>query len=83
MIEKEQRISTHTPLARRDRARKIAAELMKISTHTPLARRDVSHYISINKLNISTHTPLASRDKQRRCGAGSVKYFYSHASCEA
>ena len=34
------KISTHTPLARRDKQEKVSREDIRISTHTPLARRD-------------------------------------------
>ena len=57
-------ISTHTPLAGRDR-RDVnrRQKQIEISTHTPLAGRD-EHKQKCSKLlhSISTHTPLAGRD---------------------
>ena len=56
-------ISTHTPLAGRDKIEWFDLAGAKISTHTPLAGRDPPS-IPINGLLIciSTHTPLAGRD---------------------
>ena len=51
------RISTHTPLARRDVKKRHGFKLRKISTHTPLARRDT---INANEQN-NEHTFLLTR----------------------
>ena len=55
-------ISTHAPLAGRDRFRPLATSDFLISTHAPLAGRDGRekrhHMIDV----ISTHAPLAGRD---------------------
>ncbi len=55
-------ISTHTPLAGRDRLGTVSVRDIWISTHTPLAGRDINRFFSLNLLMISTHTPLAGRD---------------------
>ena len=56
------RISTHTPLAGRDREGQQAVHNSRISTHTPLAGRDEIE-LSVEQIEqISTHTPLAGRD---------------------
>ena len=55
-------ISTHTPLAGRDRFRTESGETLSISTHTPLAGRDRTGSIPEKFSQISTHTPLAGRD---------------------
>ena len=62
MAEKLHTISTHTPLARRDRAFLRFLENNMISTQTPLARRDTSQQPPQPSPCISTHTPLARRD---------------------
>ena len=65
--QKRPKISTHTPLARRDLQKPQArAGASGISTHTPLARRDaVAALTRATKFFISTHTPLARRDSPR------------------
>ena len=55
-------ISTHTPLAGRDRPLPGRDETRRISTHTPLAGRDGLFYGAESIASISTHTPLAGRD---------------------
>ena len=61
-ISRAEHISTHTPLARRDRAEYLRYAVLPISTHTPLAKRDCRRFMSYNGWLISTHTPLARRD---------------------
>ena len=57
-------ISTHTPLAGRDKTLDDTAALSVISTHTPLAGRVICFsWLSALNSDISTHTPLAGRDK--------------------
>ena len=58
-------ISTHTPLAGRDRGRAIKLPRMNISTHTPLAGRDMDKTI-INYLsrNFYSHAPCGARHVQ-------------------
>ena len=100
-------ISTHTPHARRDH---VFSEFFKInvtfqltrlmrgvtrgafhpilewqiSTHTPHARRDHNFKtLAFNVAFISTHTPHARRDQLWCVNVCVVKYFNSHASCEA
>ncbi len=55
-------ISTHTPLAGRDKIDGDFLGMTDISTHTPLAGRDGAHSADYDQDNISTHTPLAGRD---------------------
>ena len=55
-------ISTHTPLAGRDRLHFAAVLIVFISTHTPLAGRDYPSSSRSQDFVISTHTPLAGRD---------------------
>ena len=56
-------ISTHAPLAGRDRNHKWDdATGQEISTHAPLAGRDKGIWNSIVIIAISTHAPLAGRD---------------------
>ena len=56
-------ISTHTPLAGRDKNPASVVTGVGISTHTPLAGRDLVGDILREKTNrISIHTPLAGRD---------------------
>ena len=62
---KSGKISTHTPLARRDLKKLYDQHLPKISTHTPLARRDAAQHFVAHLVAISTHTPLARRDLLR------------------
>ena len=59
-------ISTHTPLAGRDGARKRQKAFERISTHTPLAGRDARKVDAYAADTISTHTPLAGRDNFQR-----------------
>ncbi len=54
-----------------------------ISTHTPHARRDLLTIEPYTAILISTHTPHARRDRRFLQFAGLLKYFNSHASCEA
>ena len=62
--ERNARISTHTPLARRDIFGWGGLHgAPDISTHTPLARRDEETIRHCDDLIISTHTPLARRDR--------------------
>ena len=55
-------ISTHTPLAGRDKAILRSLPSRFISTHTPLAGRDSNIPNGVLQTSISTHTPLAGRD---------------------
>ena len=56
-------ISTHTPLAGRDRKySRVYVHKYTISTHTPLAGRDAVRSYNAMFAEISTHTPLAGRD---------------------
>ena len=58
--------------------------LQNISTHTPHARRDLPLAFRVEwNIRISTHTPHARRDCLRSPLAIVLKYFNSHASCEA
>ena len=57
-------ISTHTPLARRDKLMPLGVPEEIISTHTPLARRDLAVFLLYTGCRISTHTPLARRDNR-------------------
>ena len=58
-----QRISTHAPLAGRDRHGLPPCHLQAhISTHAPLAGRDVGREYPLHHHKISTHAPLAGRD---------------------
>ena len=78
------RISTHTPHARRDEMTVDTLRILDISTHTPHARRDIiSFRVEVLFIFISTHTPHARRDKENwQAGWESIN-FNSHASCEA
>ena len=50
------KISTHTPLARRDDVYSWKNPRLKISTHTPLARRDRAyHSYRLHKTNFYSH----------------------------
>ena len=63
-------ISTHAPLAGRDRARSDELNIVDISTHAPLAGRDASaSSFEVRHGEISTHAPLAGRDNERMSGA--------------
>ena len=78
------RISTHTPHARRDEMTVDTLRILDISTHTPHARRDIiSFRVEVLFIFISTHTPHARRDSMPRMSGRSSLYFNSHASCEA
>ena len=70
-------ISTHTPLAGRDRFVCNFSYLFKISTHTPLAGRDTPYPLSFISRIISTHTPLAGRD-WNICGMAGKFYISTH-----
>ena len=61
-------ISTHAPLAGRDKlALALVRRLKLISTHAPLAGRDAAYYKGGAARRISTHAPLAGRDWNRQC----------------
>ena len=81
-IYKCQRISTHTPLAGRDRMLKKLEIILVISTHTPLAGRDTVYHL----LEYGVHLFLLTRPLRDvtvlpfRCTA-SCDHFYSHAPC--
>ena len=76
-------ISTHTPLARRDRIPEKRGRIMCISTHTPHAGRDGAAMKPTNELkNFYSHAPCGARLEVLRLGATGV-YFYSHAPCGA
>ena len=60
-------ISTHTPLAGRDKILEEHGLNHGISTHTPLAGRDQRIFLLSRQRIISTHTPLAGRDFLGRC----------------
>ena len=88
-VEK-QRISTHTPLAGRDRCLSNLGTEIPISTHTPLAGRDTlrleksaqrSRFLLTrpSRGKISTHTPLAGRDLEQAKAQAEQYNFYSHA----
>ena len=62
-------ISTHAPLAGRDRLTVKARVRAGISTHAPLAGRDGKIYVDKDKKLISTHAPLAGRDLDFRDAA--------------
>ena len=55
-------ISTHAPLAGRDREVADDPSPFSISTHAPLAGRDIDNYCKNPYKLISTHAPLAGRD---------------------
>ena len=55
-------ISTHAPLAGRDRLFRQPPAAHRISTHAPLAGRDVLRLLALRAEVISTHAPLAGRD---------------------
>ena len=83
-IKQKQKISTHTPHARRDVLVYIISVIILISTHTPHARRDKLYYRLVNALLLFQLTRLM------RGVTTFVKYswysnlhFNSHASCEA
>ena len=57
-----EKISTHTPHARRDKNSSNHEPKAKISTHTPHARRDGLEMQATKNHVISTHTPHARRD---------------------
>ena len=58
-------ISTHAPLAGRDKRDNEARNRLRISTHAPLAGRDASGVCVGRGYAISTHAPLAGRDQIR------------------
>ena len=60
-------ISTHAPLAGRDRLRQdLLPPAVRISTHAPLAGRDgEGARVALEPFRISTHAPLAGRDLLR------------------
>ena len=59
----QDKISTHAPLAGRDRPELLFTACSKwISTHAPLAGRDKRVSEPIHNSSISTHAPLAGRD---------------------
>ena len=58
-----QPISTHAPLAGRDRDILVAPQRGQISTHAPLAGRDGCCGVGDRRRRISTHAPLAGRDR--------------------
>ena len=76
-------ISTHTPLARRDRKDDDDAQEGDISTHTPLARRDLSLMCTSPLCsNFYSHAPCGARlsfPLHTSCPSD----FYSHAPCGA
>ena len=83
-IKRENPISTHTPLARRDYWQ--ANILLSIKTFLltrPLRGVTSSMSMSIISDNISTHTPLARRDDLLKLKMENIVNFYSHAPCEA
>ena len=57
-----ERISTHAPLAGRDREVADDPSPFSISTHAPLAGRDTETVHKSGYTSISTHAPLAGRD---------------------
>ncbi len=58
-------ISTHAPLAGRDRGRCAPQQKRSISTHAPLAGRDHNGHPGRHRVrSISTHAPLAGRDSK-------------------
>ncbi len=57
-------ISTHAPLAGRDRTGQNCITQYSISTHAPLAGRDFGVFDPLQVNRISTHAPLAGRDSK-------------------
>ena len=75
-------ISTHTPLAGRDRYGLLRSlHLLEFLLTRPL--RDVTSLNHAHQLTveISTHTPLAGRDYNYKLGITTDAHFYSHAPC--
>ena len=72
-------ISTHTPLAGRDRlfeCWRVGKE--NFYSHAPRGAR-LHFQLLFRVLGISTHTPLAGRDRPGQCGEVERGDFYSHA----
>ena len=77
-------ISTHTPLARRDSKFRRTTAALKSFQLTRLLRGATRLTRLCTQMKIiSTHTPLARRDYGRNTLGVWLKYFNSHASCEA
>ena len=77
------RISTHTPLARRDRRRQPDDHMDVISTHTPLARRDrFFHPVMQLPRHFNSHASCEARPASIDASY-TTSNFNSHASCEA
>ena len=78
------RISTHTPLARRDFTSPV---LFPVSayfySHASCEARHADAVDKMKVLFISTHTPLVRRDFCSILYLSTPLHFYSHASCEA
>ena len=78
------RISTHTPLARRDFVPNRIVWDHWISTHTPLARRDYNAYHRGHlSPNFYSHASCEARREFDVETGVITSNFYSHASCEA
>ena len=78
------RISTHTPLARRDCRISFFSSCFFTFLLTRLLRgATVARTSFLWAHSISTHTPLARRDSRLNFERSILIYFYSHASCEA
>ena len=76
-------ISTHAPLAGRDRLFRQPPAAHRISTHAPLAGRDVLHHLCHLVFDISTHAPLAGRDITNLCRTLLRMDFNPRAPCGA
>ena len=61
------RISTHTPLARRDPRISARLPISRISTHTPLARRDQRAF---SQGRVQVHFYSHASCEARHCGSG-------------
>ena len=78
-------ISTHAPLAGRDKIKEEEIFLIiDISTHAPLAGRDLGAGAPYGlEYNISTHAPLAGRDRAHRAHRAFESDFNPRAPCGA
>ena len=79
----QRRISTHAPLAGRDRVGAAVVALYPISTHAPLAGRDDKLKALSLHADISTHAPLAGRDSRIRWWSCPTQNFNPRAPCGA
>ena len=77
------KISTHTPLTRRDKASMFLARLGKISTHTPLTRRDDQSLARFKRQPFLLTRLLRGATRYFDKCMDELDDFYSHASYEA